>query len=204
MSLLEAAGFAGTYFLYTRHYVSTDNAQVDGDRISINAPATGSVVAWSIDQGSTVRAREVVGRIRPTGGGPQPEQVIRAPGAGTIAVNEVVNGSYVTQGTELATAYDPEDIYVTARVKDTDIADVHPDALVDISVDAYPNIPMLGIVQVVRNSAASNFTIYPPAGADPSSPSKVDQYVPVKIALFNTGGAALLPGMNVTVHIHKQ
>jgi hypothetical protein len=36
----------------TRHYVSTDNAQVDGDQIMINGPATGLVTDWSIGEGS--------------------------------------------------------------------------------------------------------------------------------------------------------
>jgi len=40
VSLLETAAFSGTYFLDTSKYVSTDNAQVDGDKVDINAPAT--------------------------------------------------------------------------------------------------------------------------------------------------------------------
>jgi multidrug resistance efflux pump len=32
---------------------------------------------------------------------------------------------------------------------------------------------------------------------------KVTQVIPVKIALTNTNGLSLVPGMNVTVHIHK-
>jgi hypothetical protein len=32
--------------------VSTDNAQVDGDQIMINGPATGLVTDWSIGEGS--------------------------------------------------------------------------------------------------------------------------------------------------------
>ena|SRR5882757_2740208 len=110
LSLLEVAAFAGTYALYTRHYVSTDNAQVDGDQIVINAPATGNVTDWSISEGSTVRDNQAVGRIQAVGSGAQPKRAVRSPGAGTIAVNAVVEGQYVTEGTTLAAAYDPRSI----------------------------------------------------------------------------------------------
>ena len=33
---------------------------------------------------------------------------------------------------------------------------------------------------------------------------KIDQYIPVKIKMTVTNEAALVPGMNVTVHIHKE
>jgi multidrug resistance efflux pump len=205
LAFLESAAFGGNYLLNTRHYVSTDNAQVDGDQIQINAPASGTVTRWSIDQGQSVERNQVVGRIRSVGGGPQVERPVRAPGSGMVAVNDVTDGSYVNAGAELATAYDPSSIYLTARVQDTDIGEIHPGAPVDVSVDAYPKAAVTGVVRSIQDSVASNFTYLPPPGsADPSNPSRVDQYVPVRIALTSTDGTQLLPGMNVTVHIHKQ
>jgi Barrel-sandwich domain of CusB or HlyD membrane-fusion len=202
---LETAGFASTYELYSRHYVYSDNANVDGHKIEINAPATGAVTGWSIGDGSTLQTNQIVGRIRSLGSGAQPERPIKAPGRGTVAANDVVNGTYVQAGTNLADAYDPDGIYVTARVKDTDISAVHPGAQVDIHVDAFPHAPVTGIVSVVEDSSAGNFTIYPPAGiADPSNPQRVDQYIPVKISLTYTGGVRLVPGMDVEVHIHRE
>jgi len=204
LGVLESATLSGTYLLYSRHYVSTDNAKVDGDKIVINAPVTGAVRDWAIDEGSNIRARQVIGRIQSVGGIERPQRTVLAPGNGTVAVNDVVNGAFVTAGTELATAYDLSHIYVTARVGDSDIAAVHPGAPVDIDVDAFPNSTVTGIVEVVQFSAAGNFTIYPPAGTvDPTSPHAIDQYIPVKIAFTYTGGAAVIPGMSVTVHIQK-
>jgi multidrug resistance efflux pump len=204
LTVAETAGFAGTYLLYSRHYVYTDNATVDGDRIDINAPTTGAVVDWSLNQGSTVRPNQVVGRIRRVGGGGQPERTIRSPGRGTVAVTSVVDGVYVTEGTELATAYDFSKIYVTARIDADDLGEVHPGALADVAVDAFPHTPVRGIVETVQGSTAGNFTIYPPVGtANPSQPQRVDQYVPVRIAFLETGGKRLVPGMNVSVHIRR-
>ncbi len=204
LSLLETAGFAGTYFLYSSHYVTTDNAQVDGDRIDINAPATGTIASWNVGEGTSLRTGEVVGRIKILDSSAQPQMTVKSPGQGTVAVNNAIQGEYVTAGTELATAYDFSNIYATARIADTEIGGVHPGQLVDISVDSSPDTPMTGLVEVIQSSVASDSTIYPSASAgDPSNPQKVDQYVPVKIAFTNTGGLRLVPGMNITVHIHK-
>src|SRR5882757_619782 len=203
LSLLEVSAFAGTYLLYTRHYVSTDNAQVDGDQIMINAPVTGNVTDWSISTGSTVRDNQAVGRIQAVGSGAQTKRAVRSPGAGTIAVNAVVEGQYVTEGTTLAAAYDPRSIYITARVADTDIGGVQLGQPVDIAVDAYPDAHVSGVVIGIQAAAAGKLTIFPSLDADPTNPQKVDQYIPVKISISNYDGARLLPGMSVAVDIRR-
>jgi len=201
VTLVEAAAFSGTYLLHTRHYVSTDNAMVDGDAIEISAPLTGTLLNWSITSGSSVAANEVVGRIQAIGGGARPQRVIKAPKAGTIAVDNATPGQYVTAGTRLATAYN--DVYVTARVAEEDIGGVHEGSLVDITADAYPDRPLLGRVVDIQLATAGEFTIYPAAGIDPRNPQKIDQYLPVRIALINTNGVAVWPGMNVDVAIRR-
>ncbi|HZS23280.1 MAG TPA: efflux RND transporter periplasmic adaptor subunit [Pseudonocardiaceae bacterium] len=201
---LQVLGFGGTYLLFSRHYVSTDNAQIDGDRIDINAPVSGILVGWTVTQGSVIRRHQILGRIRPVGAGAQAEQPIKANGAGTVAAYSAVEGQYVTSGETLAGAYDDSNLYITARVNESDIGDVVPGMLVDVKVDAYPDTPVTGIVQQVQNSAAGEFTIYPASNQDPTNPQRVDQYIPVRIELTATHDLALAPGMNVTVHIHKQ
>ena len=203
VAVLELIAFSGTYFLYSSHYVSTDNAQVDGDQIDINAPTTGSVTGWSISQGSTLRKNEIVGSIKGMGSGAQPQRPVKSPGIGTVAVNTVVDGQYVTAGTTLAVAYDPSSIYITARVNENDISGVRLGQLADISVDAYPGTPVLGTVVEIQAGTAGQFAAWPGTDTDPTNPQKVDQYVPVKISITNGNGVQLLPGMSVVAHIER-
>jgi multidrug resistance efflux pump len=203
MVTAQVLGFGGTYLLFARHYVSTDNAQVDGQRVDINAPVDGTLVDWTLTQGSTIRDDQVLGRVRQVGSGGQPQKVIRSTGAGTIADHRAVEGQYVTAGQTLATGFDMARLYVTARVEDTEIADVRPGAPVDISIDAFPDTPVTGVVRRVQDSAAGEFTIFPASDEDPENPQKIDQYIPVRIELTSGQGLALVPGMNVTVHIRK-
>ncbi|HET9117740.1 MAG TPA: efflux RND transporter periplasmic adaptor subunit [Pseudonocardiaceae bacterium] len=202
LALIAAAGFATSYFLNARNYVTTDNAQIDGDKIAINAPASGTLLDWSATQGAALSKDQIVGRIEMDGGFNKPQKTIKAPGVGTVAVDNGIVGTYVTAGTQLAVAYDLDKIFVTARVDETDVKAVHPGQVVDVSVDAYPHTPLTGRVREIQGGAAAVFSLFPQSNSGGNF-QKVTQVIPVKIGLDNVQNLDLVPGMNVTVHIHK-
>jgi multidrug resistance efflux pump len=202
LALLAGAAFAISYFLNARNYVSTDNAQMDGDKIMINAPVSGTLEDWRIGVGSMVRKDEVVGRIKILGGFAQPLMSIRAPADGTVAVDNGVPGTFVTTGTQLAVAYNLDRVYVTARVDETDLNAVRVGQAVDVYVDAYPHARLAGRVREIQSGAAAEFSLFPQSNTSGNF-QKVTQVIPVKISLINRGGLDLVPGMSVTVYIHK-
>lgn len=203
IAVLIAAAIGATYFLNTRNYVSTDNAQIDGDKISINAPTSGTLIDWTATQGTEVRNNEVVGRIKLEGGFVQPQMSIKAPADATVVIDNGVEGAFVPAGTQLAVAYDFAKIFVTARVDETDIDSVHPGQLVDVSVDAFPDTSFVGSVSEIQGGAAGVFSLFPQANTSGTF-QKVTQVIPVKIAINDAHGLALVPGMNVSVKIHKK
>lgn len=207
VAVVAASGFAVSYLLNARNYVTTDNAQVDGDQIMISAPATGTLIDWTGTQGTVVSENQAVGRIEIQDGFAQPQMPIRAPGAGTIAVDNTVPGEFVNAGTQLAVAYNLAKIYVTARIDDTAIKAVHLGQLVDISVDGYPNAQITGHVQEIQAGAAAVFSLFPQSNTQGTGTfQKVTQVIPIKIEFDNLdalNNLDLVPGMNVTVHIHK-
>lgn len=73
-------------------------------------------------------------------------------------LSNLVDGAFVTAGTQLAVAYDPSEIFVTARVDDTDIGDVRAGQRVDIEVDAAPGIALTGYVWEVQAGVAALFS----------------------------------------------
>lgn len=203
VALVAAGGFATSYLLNARNFVSTDNAQIDGEQILVNAPTTGTLIDWRATEGTVLNEDQVVGRIKIQGGFVQPLMSIRAPADGTVAVDNGVSGGFVTAGTELAVAYDFDKIFVTARVDETDIKQVHLGQLVDITVDAFPNAQLAGHVREIQGGAAAVFSLFPQSNSAGNF-QKVTQVIPVKIALADARGLNLVPGMNVTVHIHKR
>jgi multidrug resistance efflux pump len=202
LALLATAGFIAYYILDTRNYITTDNAQIDGNQISVNAPSSGTLIDWRATQGAELRKDASVGRIEMQGGFVQPQMVIRAPADGVVVVDNGVEGAFVTAGTQLAIAYDGSAIYVTARVDETDINDVRPGQLVDIEVDAFPNAELTGRVLEVKGGAAGVFSLFPQANTSGNF-QKVTQVIPVKVSIDDLEGLGLVPGMNVTVKIHR-
>ncbi|HWM56257.1 MAG TPA: efflux RND transporter periplasmic adaptor subunit [Pseudonocardia sp.] len=202
LAVLATAAFITYYILDTRNYVTTDNAQIDGNQISVNAPSSGTLIDWRATQGSQLRKDAAVGRIQMQGGFVQPQMVIRAPADGVVAVDNGVEGAYVTAGTQLAVAYDGSQIYVTARVDETDINEVRTGQLVDIAVDAFPDAGLTGRVLEVQSGAAGVFSLFPQANTSGNF-QKVTQVIPVKISIDDLRGLGLVPGMNVTVKIHR-
>ena len=202
VAVLVGGAIGASYFINSRNYVSTDNAQIDGDKISINAPSSGTLIDWSATQGTEVKKNDIVGRIKIQGGFVQPQQSIRAPADADVVVDNGVEGAFVAAGTQLAVAYNFSKIFVTARVDETDIDSVRAGQKVDISVDAFPNADLTGTVSEIQGGAAGVFSLFPQANTSGNF-QKVTQVIPVKIALASTDNLQLVPGMNVSVKIHK-
>ena len=107
IAVVAAVAFTVNYFVVSSRFVSTDNAQIDGTQIPIVAPASGTLVDWSATAG--LGAAPGPGRSAACsmqGAFVQPQLTIRAPAAGTVAVDNTAEGAYVTAGTQLAVAYD--------------------------------------------------------------------------------------------------
>ena len=196
-----AGAFLVGYWIDTSRYVTTDNAVVDGDQMPIIAPASGTLVDWVADLGATVHDGQVVGRLQLPGTG-APRRVLRAPGEGTIVRDDGVNGSFVTAGTRLGVAYDLTGAYVTARIDEGDRDEVVPGRQVDVWLDSAPDHPLVGFVQEIQPSTASTFDKNAPDNSR-SSFDRYDQVIPVKIAVPVHQGVPFIPGLNVTVKIHK-
>jgi multidrug resistance efflux pump len=202
LATLAAAAFLAYYIFNSSNYVTTDNAQIDGNQISINAPATGTLIDWRGQQGTSLHKNAPVGRIEIQGGFAQPQMVIRSPADGTVAVDNGVEGSFVTAGTQLAIAYDSSGVFVTARVKETDIDKVQVGRAVDISVDAFSGERLTGRVVEVQTGAAGVFSLFPQSNTSGNF-QKVTQVIPVRITIDDLKNLPLVPGMNVTVKIHR-
>jgi ABC-2 type transport system permease protein len=202
VTVLLSGAAVVAYLVETSRYVRTENAEIDGDKIPVGAPATGTIIDWSATQGATLRKGQIIGRVQGVrGDGPQ--HVIRAPADGTVVQDSVVSGVFVTAATQLAVVYDLSQTYVTARVMETSIGGVHLGQPVDISVDAYPNRSLTGTVWDIQGGTAGTFAPHTLPDNSTGSYQKVTQVIPVMIVITDRGNLVLVPGMNVTVHIHK-
>jgi membrane fusion protein (multidrug efflux system) len=91
----------------------------------------------------------------------------------------------------------PDDIWVTANFKETQLDHMRPGDKVTLSIDAYPDHKIDGHVASVQPGSGTAFSLLPAENAT-GNYVKIVQRVPVKIVLDNPpADVALGPGMSV-------
>jgi membrane fusion protein, multidrug efflux system len=105
-------------------------------------------------------------------------------------------GEYVSAGTALS-MFVPDDIWVTANYKETQLNHMRPGQLATIEIDAYPDRDFRGHVASVQPGSGTAFSLLPAENAT-GNYVKIVQRVPVKIIIDNPPtDVALGPGMSV-------
>ncbi len=125
---------------------------------------------------------------------------LTAPVAGQVVNRSVNIGSYVAPGTQLM-AIVPDQMWVTANFKETQLTLMKIGQPVDIHVDAYPGVDFKGYVDSIQRGAGQAFALLPPQNAT-GNYVKVVQRVPVRIVFDAKNGPdpkryPIGPGMSV-------
>lgn len=106
---------------------------------------------------------------------------VRAPQDGWVTKRNVDKGSYVQVGQSLL-ALVTSDVWVTANFEETDLARMRRGDRADISVDAYPDMHLVGHVDSIQLGSGSRFSAFPAENATGNF-VKIVQRVPVKIVI---------------------
>jgi membrane fusion protein (multidrug efflux system) len=125
-----------------------------------------------------------------------------APNSGVVAKRNAEPGALVQIGQNLLSLVPQEDVWVTANLKETQLAKVRVGDEAEFTVDAYPGRAFKGKVESLSPATGARFALLPPDNATGNF-TKVVQRVPVRIAVDNTADPAypLRPGMSVEVTI---
>jgi membrane fusion protein, multidrug efflux system len=117
----------------------------------------------------------------------QPGRVVQLAGA---------VGQYAQPGTAL-TMFVPDDIWVVANFKETQLDHMRPGDKATLHIDAYPDRTVEGHVASVQPGSGTAFSLLPAENAT-GNYVKIVQRVPVKVVLDNPpADVALGPGMSV-------
>lgn len=127
------------------------------------------------------------------------DRTIVSPADGKVVMTFVHKGEHVGAGQRIAMFHNPDDIWIEANVKETDVGLLQPGMKADIHVDAYPGKVFGGKVFRVGQAATNKFALLP--DPNPSGNfTKITQRLPVRIVL-DKKDPALRPGMMVEVDI---
>jgi membrane fusion protein (multidrug efflux system) len=121
---------------------------------------------------------------------------VTAAQAGRVVNLTTAVGQFAQAGTNL-TMFVPDEIWVTANYKETQLAHMRPGQPVTLRIDAYPDRVIRGHVASIQPGSGTAFSLLPAENATGNF-VKVVQRVPVKIVMDNPpADVALGPGMSV-------
>jgi membrane fusion protein (multidrug efflux system) len=123
-----------------------------------------------------------------------------APIDGVVTKKTVQLGQIVQPGQSLLTIVPLKEVWVTANLKETQLADARPGQRAEVYVDMYGR-SFEGRVNSIAGATGTKLSLLPPENATGNF-VKVVQRIPVKIALDELpAGFTFRPGMNVDVTI---
>jgi multidrug resistance efflux pump len=200
--VLAAAGTAGyNYWSDSQRYLSTDDALVDSNLVSIASTNSGTLAIWKVRQGQIVKAGQTLGVVRAAPGSTAPSVNITAPIDGTILRVDGKEGQVVGAAQALAYIADLRHLTITAFIDETAIHRVKIGQPVEVTVDASESTLYHGAVSAILPAAASQFALIPSSDRSTGNFTKVTQRVEVHIDLGDTTGLPLYPGENANVRI---
>lgn len=123
---------------------------------------------------------------------------IYAPESGRVTRRTVEEGAYLQVAQSLF-AIVPDDLWVTANFKETQLTYMQPGQPAQVEVDAYPGKVFIAHVDSIQRGSGAVFSLLPPENAT-GNYVKVVQRVPVKIVFDEPPDPnyAIGPGMSVT------
>ena len=130
------------------------------------------------------------------------EHTLTAPSDGVIDRLFIEAGEYVREGQRLLMMHNPNDVWVEANIKETEIRSLKLGQPVNVAVDAFPDHPINGSVARVGTATTAKFALLPTPNPSGNF-TKITQRVPVRIDLdlSNIDGIKLSPGMMVEIEI---
>lgn len=128
--------------------------------------------------------------------------VIRAPFDGVVGNKAVEAGAYVAPGTRVAALVPLQSVRIDANFKETQVERMRPGQPVTVTVDAYPDHPIHGVVESFSPASGSVFSLLPPDNATGNF-TKIVQRLPVrvKVPLAVAREGLLRPGLSAVVRV---
>ena len=121
---------------------------------------------------------------------------VQAAQSGRVVKLSGAKGTFATAGQSLM-MFVPDEVWITANYKETQLADMRPGQSVEIRIDAYPGRKLKGRVDSVQPGSGTAFSLLPAENATGNF-VKVVQRVPVKIVVDDwPSDIPVGPGMSV-------
>jgi len=184
IALIGGAGIFGLMW-HNSGFIATDNARVAASMVSVSANGSGFLERFTLQEGQTVHANEVLGWVAGA-------EVMRAPVSGLVAQTNVVQGQHVLANEPVAIISESGSIHIQADIEETDILNLYLGQHVYVSVDTFGRQRFFGYVSSIGSVAL------PYTGL---TSSRAILTIPVEINVICDVDLNRLIGVNASVRI---
>lgn len=200
--IVVALGSIGFYYWYENtYYVSTEDARVDADFLSVTSQISGKLLELNADEGDKVTKNEILARqeMNNLPDTSVEQALVRSPINGIVVKKQVDLGELLSPSQTLITLIDQSKLYISANIEETKLAKIKEGQAVDITIDQYSSQKFIGKVKSIGEISNSAISLLPASTS--GTFTKVVQRVPIKIELDDFD-SKILPGTNAVIKIH--
>jgi multidrug resistance efflux pump len=202
VAIVAALGGIGFYYWYENtYYVSTEDARVNADFVSVTPQISGKLLELSVGEGDIVTKNQILARqeMNNLPDTSVEQSLVRAPIDGVVVKKQGTVGELLGAGQTLITLADTSKLYISANIEETKIEKIKTGQPVDISIDEYDGQKYTGKVKTIGEVSNSALSLI--SSSTSGTFTKVVQRVPIKIEL-NDFNNRILPGTNAVIKIH--
>ncbi|HEX4354657.1 MAG TPA: HlyD family efflux transporter periplasmic adaptor subunit, partial [Polyangiales bacterium] len=127
---------------------------------------------------------------------------IYAPSSGFVSKKSINVGQAVSAGQAVVQLV-PEQRWVTANFKETQLGDMRVGQPVHMTIDAFPGVSWDGVIESLSGATGARFSLLPPDNATGNF-TKVVQRVPVRVRVTTNSSLPLMPGLSADVHVNTR
>ncbi|EKQ51624.1 MULTISPECIES: efflux RND transporter periplasmic adaptor subunit [unclassified Clostridium] len=199
--VVALCSIASYYWYENTYYVSTEDARVNADFVSVTPQISGKLLELNVDEGDKVTKNEILARqeMNNLPDTSVEQSLVRSPIDGIVVKKQGTVGELLSTGQTLITLVDPSKLYVSANIEETKIEKVKVGQPVDITIDEYDSQKFTGKIKSIGEISNSAISLLPSSTS--GTFTKVVQRVPIKIELSNFN-EKILPGTNAVIKIH--
>jgi len=200
--VVVALGGTFAYITYqNNNFVTTDNASVQSDMVTIPSQMTGTILTMNVQEGQYVHKGDVIAQLDPSSVDPTQidNSYIRSTVNGTVLKTTGTTGQMIAAGQVVAYVTQDSQMFVTANIAETSIDKVKLGQNVNISIDQFGGQAFYGKVAQIGAATQSAFSIVPSTSS--GTFIKTTQLVPVQID-FVQQYPRLIVGTDASVTIH--
>ena len=199
--VVALGGIAFYYWYENTYYVSTEDAKINADFVSVTPQISGKLLELNVEEGDVVTKNQILARqeMNNLPDSSIDQSLVRAPISGIVVKKQGTIGELWSAGQTLVTLIDPNKLYITANIEETKLGKIRVGENVDITIDQYDSQKFTGKIKSIGEVSNSAISLLPSSTS--GTFTKVVQRIPVKIELDNFDNK-ILPGTNAVVKIH--